>query len=216
MLQYTNINLIEYGQNVDRRYIMAALVSPLFILSKKRQHFLTLGYTDCEQRQQAMVFKVDKKKIRALLVSLEARTGLKVQFQDETGSKGREGMNTTRSLLALVTALGCMALGCMANEPHPLTKVKRVHIEKLAGDRTAAQIRDMIINALQASNVFVVTENPERADAILRGSAEDEIFTDTFQTSEGVNARASLSGGTGTTACQHQQASGRQCRCRAG
>ena len=102
-------------------------------------------------------------------------------------------MNSTRSILALVAALGCMALGCMANEPHPLTK------EKLAGDRTAAQIRDMIINALQASNVFVVTENPERADAILRGSAEDEIFTDTFQTSEGVNARASLSGGTGTT-----------------
>ncbi len=108
-------------------------------------------------------------------------------------------MNTTRSILALVAAIGCMALDCMANEPHPLTKVKRVHIEKLAGDRTAAQIRDMIINALQASNVFVVTENPERADAILRGSAEDEIFTDTFQTSEGVNARASLSGGTGTT-----------------
>jgi hypothetical protein len=103
-------------------------------------------------------------------------------------------MNTTRSILALVAAVGCLA-----NEPHPLTKVKRVHIEKLAGDRTAAQIRDMIINALQASNVFIVTENPERADAILRGSAEDEIFTDTFQTSEGVNARASLSGGTGTS-----------------
>ena len=74
-VQYTNINLIEYGQNVDRRYIMAALVSPLFILSKKRQHFLTLGYTDTEQRQQAMVFKVDKKKIRALLVSLGPDSG---------------------------------------------------------------------------------------------------------------------------------------------
>ena len=90
-VQYTNINLIEYGQNVDRRYIMAALVSPLFILSKKRQHFLTLGYTDSEQRQQAMVFKVDKKKIRALLVSLEARTGLKVQFQDENARRAGKG-----------------------------------------------------------------------------------------------------------------------------
>lgn len=90
-VQYTNINLIEYGQNVDRRYVMAALVSPLFILSKKRQHFLTLGYTDTDQRQQAMVFKVDKKKIRALLVSLEARTGLKVQFQDENARRAGKG-----------------------------------------------------------------------------------------------------------------------------
>ena len=90
-VEYNKINLIEYGQNVDRRYIMAALISPLFVLSKKRQHFLSLGYTDGEGRQQAMVFKVDKSKIRALLVSLEARTGLKVQFQDEQARKAGKG-----------------------------------------------------------------------------------------------------------------------------
>jgi hypothetical protein len=90
-VEYNKINLIEYGQNVDRRYIMAALVSPLFLLSKKRQHFLSLGYTDGEGRQQAMVFQVDKGKIRALLVSLEARTGLKVQFQDEQARKAGKG-----------------------------------------------------------------------------------------------------------------------------
>jgi hypothetical protein len=38
-----------------------------------------------------MVFKVDKGKIRALLVSLEARTGLKVQFQDEQARKAGKG-----------------------------------------------------------------------------------------------------------------------------
>jgi hypothetical protein len=90
-LQYTDINLIEYGQNVDRRYVMAVLVSPLLLLSKKRQHFLTLGYTDSERRQQAMVFRVDKNNIRALLVALEARTGLKVQFQDEQARKAGKG-----------------------------------------------------------------------------------------------------------------------------
>jgi hypothetical protein len=90
-VEYDKINLIEYGQNVDRRLIMAALISPLFALSKKRQHFLSLGYTDKEGRQQAMVFKVDKGKIRALLVSLEARTGLKVQFQDEQARKAGKG-----------------------------------------------------------------------------------------------------------------------------
>lgn len=105
-------------------------------------------------------------------------------------------MNFIKVLASLLFAAHCHAV-----EPNlpPLLKVKRIHIEKLSGDQSAAQIRDMIINALQASQLFAVTENPDRADAFLRGSAEDTIFTDTFQTSEGVNARASLGGSTGTT-----------------
>jgi 6-phosphogluconolactonase (cycloisomerase 2 family) len=80
---YDRINLLEYGQKVDRRYIAAALISPLFLLAKKRQHFLTVGFQDDDGQQQAMVFKVDKNDIRLTLVSLEARTGQQVQFQDD-------------------------------------------------------------------------------------------------------------------------------------
>jgi hypothetical protein len=88
---YEKINLIEYGQKVDRRYLAAVLVSPLFLLSKKRQHFLTVGYSDDDDRQQAMIFKVDKGDIRSLLVSLEARTGRKVEFQDDDARKAGKG-----------------------------------------------------------------------------------------------------------------------------
>ena len=35
---YEKINLVEYGEKVDRRYIAAVLISPLFLLAKKRQH----------------------------------------------------------------------------------------------------------------------------------------------------------------------------------
>jgi hypothetical protein len=80
---YERINLLEYGQKVDRRYIEAVVISPLFLLAKKRQHFLTLGFQDDDGRQQAMVFKVDKNDIRLTLVALEARTGQQVQYQDE-------------------------------------------------------------------------------------------------------------------------------------
>ncbi len=87
---YDKINLLEYGQNVDRRITMAVIISPLFLLSKKRQHFLTVGYGDKQGKQQALVFKVDKNSIRSVLVALEARTGLKIQFQDdEARKKGR-------------------------------------------------------------------------------------------------------------------------------
>ena len=84
---YDRINLIEYGQQVDRRLALAVVISLAFLLSKSRKHFLTIGYRDDEGREQAMVFRVDKSGIRPTLVSLEARTGLKVQYQDEEARK---------------------------------------------------------------------------------------------------------------------------------
>jgi hypothetical protein len=88
---YDRINLLEYGQQVDRRLAMAVVISPLFLLSKKRKHFLTVGYADEQGKQQALVFRVDKSSIRATLVSLEARTGLKIQYQDEEARKAGKG-----------------------------------------------------------------------------------------------------------------------------
>ncbi len=88
---YDRINLVEYGQQVSRRLVLAVAISPAFLLSKSRKHFLTVGYTDEHGMQQALVFRVDKNGIRATLVSLEARTGLKVQYQDEEARKAGRG-----------------------------------------------------------------------------------------------------------------------------
>jgi hypothetical protein len=76
-----------------------------------------------------------------------------------------------------------------------LVEVRRLYIDKFGGGEAAAHLRDMIIAAIQKTRLFVLTENPDKADAILRGSAEDLIFTDTFQTSEGVQARTGVTGG---------------------
>lgn len=88
---YEKINLLEYGQKAERRVGMAIVISPMFLLSKERKHFLTIGYADEEGRQQALVFQVDKDDVRSVLVSLEARTGRKVQFQDEEARKAGKG-----------------------------------------------------------------------------------------------------------------------------
>ena len=88
---YERVNLLEYGQKVDRRLLAAVVISPMFLLSKSRKHFLTIGYMDEDGKQQALVFRVDKGSIRSALVSLEARTGLKVQYQDEEARKAGKG-----------------------------------------------------------------------------------------------------------------------------
>ena len=73
-----------------------------------------------------------------------------------------------------------------------LLSLRRVFVDRLTGGETAAQMRDMIIGSLQNARLFIVTENQDRADAILRGSAEDLVFTDVHSTSESLNARANI------------------------
>jgi hypothetical protein len=86
---YDQIDLVEYGQQVSRRLVMAMVLSPVFLLSKSRKHFLTIGYHAEDDKQQALVFRVDKDSIRSVLAGLEARTGLKIQYQDEQARKAR-------------------------------------------------------------------------------------------------------------------------------
>ena len=88
---FDRINVVEYGQKVDRRLLMAVVISPMFLLSKKRSHYLTVGYVDEEGSHQALVFRVDKNGIRATLASLEARTGVRIEYQDEDARKAGHG-----------------------------------------------------------------------------------------------------------------------------
>jgi len=90
-IDYRKVNAVEYGQSVSRRYAAAVLISPVLLLSKSRKHFVTIGYVDAEGRQQALVFRVDKGDIRSVLSSLEARTGRRVEYQDDEARKSGKG-----------------------------------------------------------------------------------------------------------------------------
>jgi len=91
VVPYDRVDSLEYGQKAGRRVGMAILVSPVLIFSKKRKHFLTLGYTDENDKQQAAVFELGKDIVRVTLASLEARTGRKIEYQDEEARKSGVG-----------------------------------------------------------------------------------------------------------------------------
>ncbi len=78
-----------------------------------------------------------------------------------------------------------------------LLSVRRVYVDRLTGGETAAQMRDILISSIQGAKLFVLTENQERADAILRGAAEDLVFTEAHNSSDSLNAHANA--GTGRT-----------------
>jgi len=90
-IPYAKVNTVEYGQNVSRRYAAAILISPMLLLSKSRKHFVTVGYVDTEGKQQALVIRVGKGDIRSVLTGLEARTGRRVEYQDNEARKAGKG-----------------------------------------------------------------------------------------------------------------------------
>jgi len=103
-------------------------------------------------------------------------------------------------ILAVLAAMQVAQLdpGRVAPQPavadglRQLLSLRRVFVDRFSGGETAAQMRDMIISSLQNSKLFVITENEERADAILRGSGEDLVYNDTHSSSEGLNVHSSM------------------------
>ena len=91
VVPYSQINDLEYGQKAGRRLGLALTVSPWLLLSHKRKHFLTLGFKDENDKQQAAVLELGKDIVRVTIASLEARTGRKVEYQDEEARKGGLG-----------------------------------------------------------------------------------------------------------------------------
>jgi hypothetical protein len=90
-IPYDQINDLEYGQKAGRRIGLAIVVNPLLLFSKKRKHFLTIGWKDEQDKQHAAVFELGKSVIRTTLATLEARTGKKVDYQDDEARKSGLG-----------------------------------------------------------------------------------------------------------------------------
>jgi hypothetical protein len=77
-----------------------------------------------------------------------------------------------------------------------LSKVRRVYIAILTGGDAALQIRDLLMTSLHNSRQFIITEDEDKADAVLKGAGDDDVFTDTFQSAEGINAHSQISSGS--------------------
>lgn len=89
-IPYDQVDDLEYGQKAGRRLGLALTISPWLLFSKKRKHFLTVGWKDGD-KQHAAVFQLGKSIIRTTIATLEARTGKKVDYQDDEARKSGLG-----------------------------------------------------------------------------------------------------------------------------
>jgi hypothetical protein len=86
-IPYSSITGLEYGQKAGRRVAVAVMISPLALFSKKRNHYLTVSYTDASGKEQAAVFELGKGIIRTTLKVLEVRSGKQIEYQDDEARK---------------------------------------------------------------------------------------------------------------------------------
>jgi len=100
-----------------------------------------------------------------------------------------------RSLVVLCAVFTAGAVEIHAPDA-ALAKIRRIYVDQLGGGKESDQMRDMLITALQNAGLFVITENPERADASLKGSGDDKVFTDQHDTSDSIGFHTADSSGT--------------------
>jgi hypothetical protein len=73
-----------------------------------------------------------------------------------------------------------------------LAKVHRVYVDLLSGNESAFKLRDLLITSLQNSKVFIITEDRDKADAVLKGTGSDSAYVEKFDSSDNLSARSTL------------------------
>ena len=93
-IPYAQIIDLEFGQKVGRRVGAAIgysiLLGPLGLLtlfSKKKNHYLTIGFKDADDKDQVAVIELGKDIVRSTIPIIETRSGKKVTYQDEEAKK---------------------------------------------------------------------------------------------------------------------------------
>ncbi|MBI1738370.1 MAG: hypothetical protein HYR58_03900 [Acidobacteria bacterium] len=86
-IPYAKIETIEYGQKAGRRVGVGVLVNPLFLLSKKRKHFVSIAYLDENGKKQGAVFELAKGIVKESLTTLESKSGKKVEYESDEAKK---------------------------------------------------------------------------------------------------------------------------------
>jgi hypothetical protein len=90
-IPYDRITSLEYGQKAGRRLGVALVITVWALFSKKRRHFVTIGFTDENNSPQGVVLEIPKGYTKTVLTILEVRSGRKVEYESEEARKHVHG-----------------------------------------------------------------------------------------------------------------------------
>ena len=90
-IPYANVTSLEYGQKAGRRLGVALTLTIWALFSKMRKHFLTVGFTDENDKPQGIVLELPKGTAKTIITVIEARSGKKVEYESEEARKHVHG-----------------------------------------------------------------------------------------------------------------------------
>lgn len=79
-------------------------------------------------------------------------------------------------------------------DPNALLKVKRIYVDTFGDDLISRELQSMIVSSLVATKRFRVTENRERADAVLKGVALEKSSQELHAYGEGTSVGGASGG----------------------
>ena len=82
-IKYEAIKSIVYERASKPRYAEAVLISPLFLLSHAKKHYLTFQYQDDSGEGKYAIVRLDKSNAREAVACAEAQTSKKVEQTEE-------------------------------------------------------------------------------------------------------------------------------------
>jgi curli biogenesis system outer membrane secretion channel CsgG len=79
-----------------------------------------------------------------------------------------------------------------------LLKVKRIYVDSFGDDAASKQLQAMVVNALVESKKFIITENKDKADAVLRGAALEKTSQELHASGDATSVGAAAGAHTGS------------------
>lgn len=82
-ISYARIRSMLYEETAKPRYAEGILLSPFFLFTKTKKHFLTIQYTEEAGNGKFSVFHTDKSNARDITNTAEADTGITMERSEE-------------------------------------------------------------------------------------------------------------------------------------
>ena len=82
-IPYDKIKSLLYEKTSKPRYAEAVLISPLFLFSKTKKHFLSIQYTDAKGAGAFCMLHMDKSNASDIANTAEAETGKSIERTEE-------------------------------------------------------------------------------------------------------------------------------------
>jgi hypothetical protein len=82
-INYDAIRAMQYERTGQPRYVAAVLISPVFLLTRSKKHYLTIEYNDQSGEAHSVIVRLNKKSAHKAVATATAQTSKSVEQIEE-------------------------------------------------------------------------------------------------------------------------------------